>query len=599
MAGEFADAIVGSPSHAMVVDGLGRPRVFVNEAPQFLTELTADFVLEKQEYEYDFGFTPDNTPYGEDLVAIRPVPGVFYSAFRNAAANGADNIYYENFEQQGPHLVAGPDHADGNEVGRGLAIAKQQQKIWLMYAGGPNGADSHLYLKSLSDLAAPAIEVAQDTDHTSSNFAFRSRKKLLVDDAHVMHSAWIGGNELHYWTRTDAGQMQTHSYANDVYAFMGNLSRTALPVLAGNTVKIVSEVAFRGLVMFDVTDPGNPTVQEMLLGNGTILDAEYGSDGKVWVVYRLDTSTWLAPFGGTPTLVSTRISYSDDDIDLVVGEDGALHLFYTQSKRTVEGSYEVEMRYQRPVVDAAPTSVLLDRFEHDQSIQFHGISAWPELGRSFRLFYANPSDGSGDTPLDRRAHHRVVRPGRAPGVAYARADGLTVLGAQGDADEDGVADAVDNCPAVWNPAQADSDNDDLGDLCSNCFADCPGVPQMSAVGVVNGATIIVNGSTIGSGADYAATCSNSEPSEDAIYAFTSAAGGDFIIDTQGSGFDTVLFVLDDCDPAGAQELDCDDDNGGELTSIVGVHLDPGDTIYVVVDGFNGANGDFTLRLRPR
>ncbi|EYF00107.1 Hypothetical protein CAP_1358 [Chondromyces apiculatus DSM 436] len=34
-----------------------------------------------------------------------------------------------------------------------------------------------------------------------------------------------------------------------------------------------------------------------------------------------------------------------------------------------------------------------------------------------------------------------------------------------DADGDGVQDAVDNCPAVYNPSQADLDGDGLGDLC--------------------------------------------------------------------------------------------------------------------------------------
>ncbi len=35
-----------------------------------------------------------------------------------------------------------------------------------------------------------------------------------------------------------------------------------------------------------------------------------------------------------------------------------------------------------------------------------------------------------------------------------------------DADEDGVADAFDNCPAVPNSDQADADRDAAGDACS-------------------------------------------------------------------------------------------------------------------------------------
>lgn len=38
----------------------------------------------------------------------------------------------------------------------------------------------------------------------------------------------------------------------------------------------------------------------------------------------------------------------------------------------------------------------------------------------------------------------------------------------GDLDDDGVADKVDNCPMTPNPAQSDRDKDDLGNACDNC-----------------------------------------------------------------------------------------------------------------------------------
>ena len=37
-----------------------------------------------------------------------------------------------------------------------------------------------------------------------------------------------------------------------------------------------------------------------------------------------------------------------------------------------------------------------------------------------------------------------------------------------DQDQDGVADADDNCPGVANPTQGDADGDTLGDVCDNC-----------------------------------------------------------------------------------------------------------------------------------
>src|SRR5262245_9859314 len=37
-----------------------------------------------------------------------------------------------------------------------------------------------------------------------------------------------------------------------------------------------------------------------------------------------------------------------------------------------------------------------------------------------------------------------------------------------DIDNDGVADATDNCPLVANPSQHDEDDDLIGDACDNC-----------------------------------------------------------------------------------------------------------------------------------
>jgi len=50
-----------------------------------------------------------------------------------------------------------------------------------------------------------------------------------------------------------------------------------------------------------------------------------------------------------------------------------------------------------------------------------------------------------------------------------------------DADNDGVPDAVDNCPNTYNPDQADTDGDGIGDACDSCDnvndVDCDGVPN--------------------------------------------------------------------------------------------------------------------------
>ena len=42
----------------------------------------------------------------------------------------------------------------------------------------------------------------------------------------------------------------------------------------------------------------------------------------------------------------------------------------------------------------------------------------------------------------------------------------------GDADDDGILDDDDNCPAQWQFSQNDSDADGIGDWCDNCPSNC-------------------------------------------------------------------------------------------------------------------------------
>jgi hypothetical protein len=49
-----------------------------------------------------------------------------------------------------------------------------------------------------------------------------------------------------------------------------------------------------------------------------------------------------------------------------------------------------------------------------------------------------------------------------------RVDAITGEGGPGDQDGDGVPDAVDNCPTVYNPDQRNWDGDPFGDACDHC-----------------------------------------------------------------------------------------------------------------------------------
>lgn len=67
------------------------------------------------------------------------------------------------------------------------------------------------------------------------------------------------------------------------------------------------------------------------------------------------------------------------------------------------------------------------------------------------------------------------------GAAYI----FSGMGSDGDSDDDGVLDELDNCPFVFNPDQTDSDGDGVGDACDFCSAEVTASynAQTSALGL--------------------------------------------------------------------------------------------------------------------
>jgi hypothetical protein len=120
----------------------------------------------------------------------------------------------------------------------------------------------------------------------------------------------------------------------------------------------------------------------------------------------------------------------------------------------------------------------------------------------------------------------------------------------------------------------------------------PTNPQTSGTLRLNRA---VTNTTAGGTDQYTPTCGAAMGSPDDVWAFTAPSRGLYRIhaDTQ---FDAVLAVYD----ANARQIDCNDDHQSTAQSRIEARLQPRNRYFVVVDGYSGASGTYTLRVtRPR
>ncbi len=97
--------------------------------------------------------------------------------------------------------------------------------------------------------------------------------------------------------------------------------------------------------------------------------------------------------------------------------------------------------------------------------------------------------------------------------------------------------------------------------------------------------------TTDSGDDSEGSCGGAG-SNDVVYAFVAPEDDYYLFDTNGSGFDTVLYLDETC--AGDVELACNDDGATPPQSEVVRKMNAGDTVIVTADGNAGDSGDLTL-----
>lgn len=94
---------------------------------------------------------------------------------------------------------------------------------------------------------------------------------------------------------------------------------------------------------------------------------------------------------------------------------------------------------------------------------------------------------------------------------------------------------------------------------------------------------------------YDASCSGGAGPEIGLL-FTAPVDGTYVIDTNGTAFDTVLSVLDGPGCAGT-ELACDDDGGDGTQSQAVVNLTAGQQVSIMIDGYGAtASGNYALNI---
>ncbi|MBD3332876.1 hypothetical protein GF356_08495 [candidate division GN15 bacterium] len=148
-----------------------------------------------------------------------------------------------------------------------------------------------------------------------------------------------------------------------------------------------------------------------------------------------------------------------------------------------------------------------------------------------------------------------------------------------DADDDGVDDALDNCPATYNPNQADTDQDDRGDMCDNCpdvsnpsqadadddtvGDECDNCPQVANTDQADG-----DSDTVGDECDNCATVANVDQNDadsDSVGDACDNCPSEANTDQADGDSDTVGDACDNC-PADANvdQADGDSDTVGDV-----------------------------------
>ena len=150
--------------------------------------------------------------------------------------------------------------------------------------------------------------------------------------------------------------------------------------------------------------------------------------------------------------------------------------------------------------------------------------------------------------------------------------------------------AAEVCDGIDNDCDVDSDEDGVCDAPLACG------DEYGTLGSDTGPSVTGSwGATTESTEDSFSGSCGEGGGPDIAFTWTAPDSGTYVIDTHGSGFDTVLRIYDtDCET----ELECDDDTpGSRKTSEVTRYFDAGETIIIVVDGYApGRFGGYVINI---
>ncbi len=104
--------------------------------------------------------------------------------------------------------------------------------------------------------------------------------------------------------------------------------------------------------------------------------------------------------------------------------------------------------------------------------------------------------------------------------------------------------------------------------------------------------LVVEGSTGGAPDSATLTCVNG--GSDHTYNWTAPFDGVYEFSLAGSNFDTALSIRDGS--CTSPELSCDDDGAGDLQSRITMRVFEGQTLTIVIDGFDGDTGNYILEI---